>query len=182
VVVDEGKQKHLPFLVRVGGVGEIGPVHGIALPEIAKVVPFEASIGLGALLVEELGGGGIAAGQVAAERARGNAFLGDRVGLVEGEDLDDGAGGAMGLLALEGLGAIEGFLRDGTGLTAVGAGLWFEPIEAVLAVDSLPAGEGGGTDGGARDVRNVVMTAGCSRSLCFPPGGYSPRRKGRMRV
>jgi hypothetical protein len=110
VVVDEGKQKHLPFLARVGRIGEVGTVHGIALPQIAKVVPFEASVGLGALFVEELSGGGIAASQMATERARGDAFLGDRVGLIEREDLDDGASGAMGLLSLERLSAIEGLL------------------------------------------------------------------------
>jgi hypothetical protein len=62
VVVDEGKQEHLPFLVRVGRIGEIGTVHGIALPEVAEMIAFEAPIGLGALLVEELRCGGVAEG------------------------------------------------------------------------------------------------------------------------
>ncbi|MEA3377017.1 MAG: hypothetical protein U9R72_12560 [Chloroflexota bacterium] len=47
---------------------------------------------------------------MAAKRARRNVFLRDRVGLVEGEDVDDGAGGAVGLLALERLSTVEGLL------------------------------------------------------------------------
>jgi hypothetical protein len=160
VVVDEGKQEHLPFLVRVGGVGEIGTVHGVSLPQVAKVVTFEASIGLRPLLVEELRGGGMAESQMAAECTGRDGLLGDRVGPVEGEDLDDGTRGAMGLLAFERLGAIKGLFGDSTGLTAVGAGLGFEPIESVLAVELLPAGKGGRTDGGARGTGNIVVAAG----------------------
>jgi hypothetical protein len=110
VIVDEGKEKHLSFLIGVSRIGEIGAVHGIALPEVAEVGSFEAPIGLGALLAEELSRGSIAEGQVAAECTGRDGLLWDGIGLVEGEDVDDGAGGAVRLLALERLSAIEGLV------------------------------------------------------------------------
>ena len=76
VVVEEGKEKNLALLVGVGRVGELGAVHGVALPQVAKVGALEAAVGLGALLVEELGGGGVAPGELAAQGAWGQAASG----------------------------------------------------------------------------------------------------------
>jgi len=160
VVVEEGEQKHLTFLARVGGVGDVWAMHGIALPEVAEVVSFKAAVGLGPLLVEELSRGSVASSQMSTQSAWGNTFLGDGVGLIEGQHRDDGAGRAVGLLTFKGLSAVEGLLRDNAGLTTIGAGLGFESIEPAFAVEPLPAGQRGRTDGGARRMGDVVLSAG----------------------
>jgi hypothetical protein len=74
------------------------------------MVPFEATIGLRPLLVEELSRGGVAQSQVSTQSAWGDVLLRDGIGLVKGEDLDDGTGGAVGLLSFEGLGTLKGVL------------------------------------------------------------------------
>jgi hypothetical protein len=134
VVIDEGKQKHLPFLARVGRVRDVGTVHGITLPEVAEVVSFEAAVGLGPLLVEELSRGGVAGSQVSTQSAWGDVLLRDGIGLVKGENLDNGTGGPVGLLALERLSTIEGLFGDSAGLTTIGAGLGLQAIEAIFVV------------------------------------------------
>jgi len=160
VVVEEGKEIDLALPVGVGRIGEIRAIHRVSLPQIAKVSALETAIGFGALLGEELGGGGAATGELAAQGAGGDAFFGDRVCLVEGEYLDDGTGGAEGLLPFEGLSPVEGVRRDGAGLTFVTSGFGFEAIEALLLVKPFPAGEGAGADGTAGGVRNIVVTGG----------------------
>ena len=80
VVVEEGKEEDLALPVGMGRVGKIGTVHGVALPQVAKVGALEAAVGFGALFGEELGGGGATPGELAAQGARGDARLGDRVG------------------------------------------------------------------------------------------------------
>jgi hypothetical protein len=134
-------------------------LHGVALPEVAEVGSFEAAIGFGPLLGEEVRCDGVAERQVAAEGAWGDALLGDGVGLIEGEYLDDRASGAQRLLTLERLGAIEGLLRDGARLVTVGTRLGFEALKALFLVDALPPAERGRADGGARRIGNLVMTA-----------------------
>jgi len=62
------------------------------------------------LLVEELRCSSVAEGQAAAECTGRDGLFRDRVGLVEGENVDDGASGAAGLLALERLSAVESLL------------------------------------------------------------------------
>jgi hypothetical protein len=109
VIVEKGKEKDLALVIGIGGIGEIGAVHGIALPQVTTVGTLETAVRLGALLGQELGGGGATAGELAAQGAWGDAWFGDGVGGIEGEDANDGAGGAEGLLAFEGLGAVEGF-------------------------------------------------------------------------
>jgi len=66
VIVEEGKEKDLALAVGVSGIGEIGAVHGVALPQVAKVAALETAVGLGTLLGQELGGGGATAGELAA--------------------------------------------------------------------------------------------------------------------
>jgi len=160
VIVEEGKEECLALLVGVGRIGEIRAVHSVPLPQVAKVSAFETAIGFGALLDEELGGGGAAAGQLAAQGARGNAFFGDRVGLVEGQYLDDGTSGTEGLLPLEGLGPVESVRRDGAGLAFVSSRLGFEAVESVLSIEPFPAGKGAGADGATGGVRDIVVASG----------------------
>jgi hypothetical protein len=69
MVVEKSEQKDLARFVRVGGVGDLGAVHGIALPQVAKVVALEATVGLGALFAEELRGGGVSSRELATEGA-----------------------------------------------------------------------------------------------------------------
>ena len=160
VIVEEGKEVNLTLPVGVGRIGEIRAVHSVPLPQIAKVSAFETAIGFGALLDEELGGGGAAPGQLAAQGARGDALFGNGVGLIEGEYVDDGTGGTEGMLPFEGFGPIESVQRDGAGLAFVSSGLGFEAVESALSVESFPAGEGAGADGAARGVRNIVVIGG----------------------
>jgi hypothetical protein len=160
VVIQESKEEYLTPLLHICGIGEVGTVHGVALPQVAEMGALKAAVGLGALLGQQLGSGSATAGELAAQGARGEAGFGDGVGGVEGEDADDGAGGAERLLAFEGLGAVEGFGGDGAAGATVGAGLGSEAVETVLLVDVLPAGERGSGDGATRGVRDVVGTAG----------------------
>ena len=83
VVVEEGEEEGLALLVRVGGVGEPGAMHGVALPQVAEVGPLEAAVGLGPLLVQELGGGGVAPGELAAEGAWGQGWFRDGLAAVQ---------------------------------------------------------------------------------------------------
>ena len=108
VIVEEGKEESLALPVGLGRIGEVRAVHSVPLPQVAKVSALETTIGFGTLLGEELGGGGAATGQLAAQGARGDALFGDRVGLVEREDFDDGTSRTERLLPLESLGAVEG--------------------------------------------------------------------------
>ena len=62
VVVDEGEEENLAFLFGVGWIGQPRPVHRVALPEVAEVMTFEAAVGLGPLLGEELRRSGVAEG------------------------------------------------------------------------------------------------------------------------
>jgi hypothetical protein len=119
VVVQKGKEKDLALLVGMSRVGEIGTMHRVSLPKVAKVGAFEATIGLGTLLGEELRGGGATLSKVTPQGTRSDAFFGDRVCLVKGEDSDDRSRRAKGLLALEGFCTVEGVRGDDTGLTTV---------------------------------------------------------------
>jgi hypothetical protein len=102
VIIEESKEKDLALAVEIGRIGEVGAVHSVALPQVAKVGTLETAIRLGALFGEELGGSRAAAGKLAAQGTWGDAGFGDGVSGVEREDADDGAGGAEGLLAFEG--------------------------------------------------------------------------------
>jgi len=139
-VVEKGEQKDLALAIWIARVGEIGAVHGVTLPQVAKVGTLETTVGLGTLLGQELGGGSATAGELAAQGTGSEAGFGDGVGSVEGKDADDGAGGAEGLLAFEGLGPIEGLWRDSATRAPVGAGLGLEAVEASFLVDAFPAG------------------------------------------
>jgi hypothetical protein len=121
---------------------------------------FEAAVGPGALFGEELGSGGAAAGELAAQGARGDAWFRDGGGVVEGEDADDGAGRAQGLLALEGFGAVESLWGNGTTGAAVGARLGLEAVETLLLIDLFPAGESGGGEGAAGGIGDIVVAVG----------------------
>jgi hypothetical protein len=66
VVVQESKEEHLALLIRFCGIGEVGAVHGVALPQVAEMGALEAAVGFGALLGQELGGGRATAGKLAA--------------------------------------------------------------------------------------------------------------------
>jgi len=115
---------------------------------------------LGTLLGEELGGGSAALSEVATQGTRGKTSFGDGIGLVEGEDAGDGAGRAMGLLALESFGAVEGGRGDDPGLALVAAREGLEAVEAVGSVAAFPAGEGGNADSAAGGVGDVVVAGG----------------------
>jgi hypothetical protein len=91
VVVEEGKEKDLALLIRVGGVGEVGTVHGVTLPQVTKVKALKAAVGFGALLIEELRGRSAALGEMPSQGTFGDVSFRDRIGLVEFEDGDDGA-------------------------------------------------------------------------------------------
>jgi len=119
MIVQESKEEHLALLVGMGRIGEIGAIHSVSLPKVAKVAAFEATVRLGTLLREKLGGGGSTLGQVTPQGTRGDAFFGDRIGLVKGKDPDDRSCGAKRLLALEGFCTVEGVRGDDTGLTTV---------------------------------------------------------------
>jgi hypothetical protein len=119
MVVEESEQEDLALPVRVGRIGKIGTVHSISLPQLTKVCAFEAAVGLGALLGEELSGRSAPPGEMTAQRARGNARLWGRMSLIEREDVNDRARGAKGLLALESFCAVEGFRGKRPGLASV---------------------------------------------------------------
>jgi hypothetical protein len=121
VVVEEGEEKDLALLVGIGRVGQLGAVHGITLPQVAKVGALEAAVGLGPLFGQELGRRRAAQTELATQSAGRNRLLGDGLRGIEGQSLDDGPGRAMGLLALEGFGPVEGLGRDGAWLAPVAA-------------------------------------------------------------
>jgi hypothetical protein len=160
VVVEEGKEESLALLVGIGWVGQPGAIHGVTLPEVAEVRALKATVGLGTLLSEELGCGGATLSQVAAQGAGRDAGFGDGVGLVQPEDVGDGAARAVGLLAFEGFGPIEGWGRDGPGLTSVAAGLGLEAVEAPRPVPAFPALKGGHADGAAGGIGDVIAPGG----------------------
>ena len=64
------------------------------------------------------------------------------------------------MLALEGLGAVEGLWGDGSRSALVAAWGGFEALEAVLAVAAFPAGEGGQADGTSGGAGDVVVAGG----------------------
>jgi hypothetical protein len=69
VVIKESEEENLPLLIRdrrEGRVRQGGAVHGVPLPQVAEGGPLEAAEGFGALLGQELGGGGPSLGQVTA--------------------------------------------------------------------------------------------------------------------
>jgi hypothetical protein len=160
VIVEESEEKDLALAVGIDGVGEVGTVHSVALPQVAKVGTLETAIGLGTLFGEELGGSRATAGELAAQGTWGDVGFGDRVSVVEREDADDGAGGAEGLLTLENFGAVEGFRGDGATVVTVGARCGLEAVEASLLVDALPASKGGDGDRAAGRAGDVVVAAG----------------------
>jgi hypothetical protein len=67
VIVEESEEKDLALAVGIDGVGEIGTVHSVALPQVAKVGTLEAAVGFGTLFGEELGGSRATAGELAAQ-------------------------------------------------------------------------------------------------------------------
>jgi hypothetical protein len=162
VIVEKGKEKGLAVPVRVFWVREIGTIHGIALPQIAKVKTLEAAIGLGTLLGTQSDGGGTPEGELTAQGAGSDVGFGDRVGVIQFKHVDDGSSGAMRLLTLEGFGPIQGFGGNGARLFPVGTGPGFETLKALQAIETFPASEGGDADGAARRVRNLVVASGDS--------------------
>ena len=120
----------------------------------------EAPIGFGSLLGQQLSGSGSALGEMAAQGTWGEACFGDGVGVVEGEDVGHGAGRAVGLLSFESFGPVEGVGRDGAGLALVTPGFGLEALEALLSIATFPAAQGGGADGVAGGVRDVVVAGG----------------------
>jgi hypothetical protein len=142
VIIEEGKEEGLALAGGVGRVRKARPIHSVALPEVAEVVALEAAIGFGTVFDEELGSSGTTVGKVATKSTGSDVVFGDGVGVIEGKDADDGAGGAEGLLPLERLGTIKRFAGDGTRNTSVRARLGFEAIEAVQEIGGFPAGQG----------------------------------------
>jgi hypothetical protein len=78
---------------------------------------------------------------LAAQGAGSDAGFGDRVGVIQFEQLDDGSRGAMRLLAFKGFGAVEGFGGNGAGLFPVGARKGLETVKAFQAIEPFPASE-----------------------------------------
>jgi hypothetical protein len=66
MIVEKSEEKDLALAVGVGRVGKVGTIHRVSLPQVSKVSPFEAAVGFGTLLRNELGGGGVAKGELAA--------------------------------------------------------------------------------------------------------------------
>ena len=58
MVVEEGEEKDFAFLAGMGRIGQLGTVHGVALPQVAEMGPLEATIGVGPLVDEQMGGCG----------------------------------------------------------------------------------------------------------------------------
>ena len=111
MVVEEGEEKGLALGLRVGGVSQLGAVEGIRLPQVAEMLALEAAEGSGTL--GEACPGSAAGGQVAAQGARSDTLFANRAGILPLQDVHDGARGAGGQLAFEGLGAVQGFSREG---------------------------------------------------------------------
>ena len=107
VVVEEGKEEGLALRLGVGRVGQLGAVEGVGLPQVAEMLALEAAEGSSPF--EQASAGGATGGQLAAQGARGDALFANRAGILALQDVGHGAGGAGGQLALEGLGAVEGF-------------------------------------------------------------------------
>ena len=120
----------------------------------------EAAVRFGALLGEELGRRRIAERQLAAQGTWRNGIFRDGLGGVHAQGLNDGAGRAMRLLALERLGAVEGVGRDAARLAAVVAWLRLEAVKAILLVLALPAGQRWPADGAAGGVGDLVIAGG----------------------
>jgi hypothetical protein len=159
VIVKKGKEKGLSLMFGIRGIGKIGAVHRVALPEIAKVETLKAAIGLGALLGAQPNGGGASEGELAAQGAGSDVGFRDWIGVIEFEQLDDGSRGAVGLLALERLGPVESFWGDGAGLFPVGARVRLETVKAFQAIETFPASESGDADGAARRVGDLVAAS-----------------------
>ena len=138
VVVNEGKEEGLPFLVGVGRIGQVGAVQGVALPKVAKSAALKAAIGFGRARDCQQRGGCASFCQLTAQSTLRQTFFGNRVFRIQFQDADDGAGGAKGLFAFEGLRPFQRFYGNGArGGGASGARL--EGIEASLPVQLLPA-------------------------------------------
>jgi hypothetical protein len=132
-------------------------MHGISLPQVAKVGTLEAAVRFGALLGEELGRRCVPERQLAAQGARGDSLFRDRLRGVHAQSVDDGARRAMRLLAFERFGAVEGFGGDAARLAPVVAGFRLETLESILLVLALPASQCRHADGGAGRVGNLVV-------------------------
>jgi hypothetical protein len=141
MVVEKSKEKGLSLVFGIRGIREIGAIHRVTLPQIAKVETLKAAIGFGTLFGAQPDGGGAPEGELAAQGAGSDAGFGDRVGVIEFEQPDDGSSGAMRLLPFEHFSPVEGFGGDGAGLFPVGAGLGFETFKVVQAIEPFPAGE-----------------------------------------
>jgi len=111
VIVEEGEEKGLSLGLWVGGVSQLGAVEGVRLPQVAEMLALEAAKGSGTL--GEACAGSAAGGQVAAQGARSDALFANWAGILPLQDVHDGARGAGGQLAFEGLGAVQGFGREG---------------------------------------------------------------------
>ena len=66
----------------MGRIGQLGTVHGIALPQVAEMGTLEAAIGIGPLVDEQMGGGSASQGELATQGTRRNRLLGDGLGRV----------------------------------------------------------------------------------------------------
>jgi hypothetical protein len=108
VVVQESEEEDLALLVRLSRMGQPGAVHGIALPQVAKGRPLEATVGFGPLLSQQLGGGGSPFGQVPAQSAVRYLFFGDGVGLIQAQHGGNGASRTEGLLPFKRFGPVQG--------------------------------------------------------------------------
>ena len=160
VVVQEGKEKDLALAIWITGVREIRAVHRITLPQVAKVRTLEAAVGLGALLGEKSGGGDAAESELAAQGAGSNVRFGSRVGFVEGQHPDEGAGGTERLFALERFSAVERLGRDGATGAAVGARLGLEGFKPAFVEGSFPSPQAGHTDLATPGAWDVALGGG----------------------
>ena len=111
VIVEEGEEKGLSLGLWVGGVSQLGAVEGVRLPQVAEMLALEAAEGGSPF--EQARPGGSAGGQVAAQGARSDALFANWAGILPLQDVHDGARGAGGQLAIEGLGAVQGLGREG---------------------------------------------------------------------
>ncbi len=93
VVVNEGKEEGLPFLVEVGRIGQIGAVQGVALPKVAKSAALKTAVGFGRLGEGQQRGGRASFCQLTAQGAFRQLPFGDGIFRIQFQDADDGAGG-----------------------------------------------------------------------------------------
>jgi len=158
VVVNEGKEEGLAFAVGGSRVGQVGTVQRIALPKVAKGAALKTAVGFGRLGERQQGSGRAPFCQLTAQSTLRQAVFDNRIFRIEFQDTDDGAGGAKGLLALEGLRPIQRFYRDGPRRGSA-AGARLERIKAALPVTLLPAVQTSFTDA-ALSVREGLRFGG----------------------